>query len=142
MTPSEARSKLLQQHDRLRELVGHAGDLAARLLRGEFVLVKFSRALLELRNALRQHNQAEEALLEPLLRSGDAAASLRVNRMTEEHATEHAVMRAVLVGTGKDVAVRMADFAEDLLAHMAAEERTFLSPAVLRDDIINIDASE
>ena len=51
--------------------------------------------------------------------------------MLEEHVAEHAAFRELLVGTAEDVAARMDDLVDELDAHMAAEERTFLNAAVL-----------
>ena len=42
-----------------------------------------------------------------------------------------AAMRGALAGEDLDVAPRVADLVEELIAHMDAEERTFLHPAVL-----------
>lgn len=149
MNPSEARQKLLQQHVRLRELVSEAGGLAARLLvvareLGDVVagsvLLEFRQAIHGLQEAVAEHNACEEAVLEPVLRGADAWGPLRVERMFEEHKAEHAAFLNALSGDELDVAARFAELAEDLDAHMAAEERTFLSPAVLRDDIVNLDS--
>jgi iron-sulfur cluster repair protein YtfE (RIC family) len=133
MKPPEARDHLLRQHSRLRELLGRAEALGARVLAEEPVSEGFQQALAELQTALAEHNQAEEAMLEPLLARGDAWAPQRIARMLEEHAGEHAVLRDVLSGSELEIARRMADFAEHLSAHMDAEERTFLAPTVLRE---------
>jgi iron-sulfur cluster repair protein YtfE (RIC family) len=147
MTPSQTRDKLLQQHARLRELMSAAAKLAARLLAAGAVdaaatdeaLLEFRGAVQDLRAAVAEHNETEEAILAPVLRAADAWGPLRVDRMIEEHAAEHAAFRAALAGDELDVAERMGDLAEELDAHMAAEERTFLSAAVLRDDVLNLD---
>jgi iron-sulfur cluster repair protein YtfE (RIC family) len=133
MTPTEARTKLLEQHEGLRTLLAAAEISARRVLQGETVLAEFRRGLDALRSALAEHNRTEEALLEPMLSGADDWGPKRVARMTEEHLAEHAAVRAALAGPEVEVAQRMADLVEDLLAHMAAEERTFLSPGVLRD---------
>jgi hypothetical protein len=59
--------------------------------------------------------------------------------MFEEHAAEHASFREAMTGSALAIAARMAELAEDVDAHMAAEERTFLSPGVLRDDVVVTD---
>jgi len=142
MKRSEARTQLLRQHDWLREIMAAAVALGERLLVGEAVREELLRALTELRDALAEHNRDEEAMLENVLRDADAWGPLRVARMFEEHRAEHAAMRDALAGTEIEVAHRFADFSEQLEAHMAAEERTFLSPAVLKDDIIDTDPSD
>jgi iron-sulfur cluster repair protein YtfE (RIC family) len=140
MKPSEARAQLLAQHARIRALLEGAGTAARQVLAGAGG-VDFRRIADELRAALVEHNLAEEAVLEPILRAGDAWGPVRVSRMIEEHAGEHAAFREALDGTDGEVAARMADLAEEIEAHMLAEERTFLSPSVLRDDVINLESS-
>lgn len=131
-----ARSQLLQEHHRLRALANGARDTAARLLAGRADVADLRRALTELRVAFALHNTHEEALLEPILAEADAWGPLRVRSMIEGHVDEHAALRAALAGDELDAAPRMADLVEELFVHMDAEERTFLHPAVLRDDII------
>jgi len=136
MKPTDARELLLAQHAHLRILVGLVERLSARLLCGEPVAERFREAMHDLRRTFAQHNAAEAELLEPMLRPADAWGPLRVARMTEEHAAEHAVMARLLEGEDLEVARHIPDFAEELLAHMDAEERTVLSPAVLRDGVV------
>ena len=59
--------------------------------------------------------------------------------MLEEHAGEHVAFQAALTGTDHEVAAGMADLCEEVDAHMAAEERTFLSPGVLCGDVVGRD---
>ncbi len=141
MKPSEVRKQLLEQHTHLRELFAIAQGLAAKLLAGDMVAAELQAVLVDLRSAFAEHNTSEEKVLEPLLGSGDAWAPLRVKRMVEEHTAEHAAFRAALAGETIEVAARIAELAEDVDAHMLAEERTFLNPAVLRDDVINLEDS-
>jgi hypothetical protein len=56
--------------------------------------------------------------------------------MLEEHFAEHTAFWETLAGSAADVASRMDDLVDRLDAHMAAEERTFLSPLVLHEDVI------
>jgi ribosomal 50S subunit-associated protein YjgA (DUF615 family) len=142
MKPSEARTQLLRQHDWLREIMAAVVALGERLLQGEAITDDLLHALTELREALAEHNRDEQAMLENELRDADAWGPVRVARMLEEHRAEHEAMRELLAGTESEVAHRLADFSEQFEAHMAAEERTFLSSAVLRDDIINPDPSD
>jgi iron-sulfur cluster repair protein YtfE (RIC family) len=141
MTPNETRQHLLRQHGWLRELLNEARALAAQLVDGKPVEDPLAKIIDRLARTLAEHNAAEEAILEPILRDADAWGPVRVKRMFEEHTGEHAAFRAALVGDTPTVAARIADLAEELEAHMDAEERTFLSPAVLRDDVINLESS-
>jgi hypothetical protein len=62
--------------------------------------------------------------------------SLLVDRMLEEHVAEHAAFWEILSGTRGEIADPIDDLADEIDAHMLAEERTFLSPVTLRDDVI------
>jgi hypothetical protein len=79
----------------------------------------------------------ETAVIVDLLQGPAAWGSLLIDRMLEEHVAEHAAFWELLSGTQAEVAERIGELAEELDAHMAAEERTFLSPVTLRDDVIH-----
>ena len=98
--------------------------------------VALDEALAQLRDEVAAHNQAETAIIAELFHGPAAWGSLLVDRMLEEHVAEHAAFWALLCGTQDEVADRIIELAEELDAHMAAEERTFLSPVTLRDDVI------
>ena len=59
-----------------------------------------------------------------------------IDRMLEEHVGEHAAFWEALAGSPDGVALRIDDLVDELDAHMAAEERTFLSPLVLHPEAI------
>jgi iron-sulfur cluster repair protein YtfE (RIC family) len=83
-----------------------------------------------------EHNATETALVRPLLHRSPTWGAVLVDRMFEEHVAEHAAFWAMLAGSAADVAEHMDDLVDELDAHMATEERTFLSPGVLRQDVI------
>jgi hypothetical protein len=130
VTPEDARGLLLRQHRRLLELLAAAKSAAELRCAGQ--PQGFAATIAALRDAFLEHNDSERALLQPLLLAGDAYSPQRVQRMLEEHAGEHAALYLMFSGDELTIARMMADVAEELEAHMAAEERTFLSPAVLR----------
>jgi hypothetical protein len=78
----------------------------------------------------------ETAVIAELLQGPAAWSTQMVDRMLEEHVAEHAAFWELLSGTRDEVAERIGELAEELDAHMSAEERTFLSPLTLRDDVI------
>lgn len=120
------RDELLAQHRNIRELLEQAERLAA-----DAGARAFGDALLALRRALYEHNLAEEAALVPMLRDRDAYSPQRIGRMFEEHAAEHVALRALLEHPDAEVAAALPDLADELRAHLDAEERTFLHPKVL-----------
>jgi Hemerythrin HHE cation binding domain len=130
---AEVGELLLEQHAGLRARTARCLELSQRLLRGEAVAPQLATEIVRLREAFTDHNDTEEQMLEPFLAASDAWGPLRVDRMLEEHAAEHTAFFAALEGSTAEIAARFADFAEEIDAHMAAEERTFLSPRVLED---------
>jgi iron-sulfur cluster repair protein YtfE (RIC family) len=142
MNATEARTTLLAQHERLRRQLEVCTKLAKLYRTGQEVGCELDASLGVLREQLAQHNQTETAIIGNLLRGPAAWGSLLVDRMLEEHVAEHAVFWDLLSGTQAQVAGRIDDLAEEIDAHMAAEERTFLSPVTLRDDVIRVRTRE
>jgi len=136
MNATEARTTLLAQHDAIRHKLEACKALAKRHRAGQEVVGALDDALGQLRDELAQHNQTETAIIGQLLHGPAAWGSLLVDRMLEEHVAEHAAFWEILSGTHAEVAGRIDDLAEEIDAHMLAEERTFLSPVTLRDDVI------
>jgi iron-sulfur cluster repair protein YtfE (RIC family) len=136
MDPGAARKKLVAQHDRLRADMKRCGVLAMQLRAGESVQVELDAALAKLRSDFTEHNATETALVRPLLEDTPGWGSRLVDRMLEEHVAEHAAFWEMLAGSAVEVAGRMDELVEELDAHMAAEERTFLSPVVLDPHVI------
>jgi len=127
---------LLAQHENLRELLRDSLQLAEAMGEGTVAPERLASRLDELRGAFAEHNSLEASLLEPLISSGDAWAPARLARMIEEHGAEHLAFTAFFAQSLAGMAHGLVDFAEDVEAHMAAEERTFLSPSVLRDSLV------
>ena len=142
MNASETRSKLLAQHEQLRSHLEVCTRLAALFRSGSPVDVALDVALTRLRMDFTVHNETESAAVASLLHGPSAWGSLLVDRMLEEHHAEHAAFWGLLSGSLADVATRIDDLADELDAHMAAEERTFLAPITLRDDVIRVRTRE
>jgi hypothetical protein len=136
MNATEARTTLLAQHERIRELLQVCTSLAGRARDDQEVVRELDRALVELRDTFAQHNQDESAIIGELLRGPAAWGALLVDRMLEEHVAEHAAFWDILSRSSTEIVDRIGDLAEELDAHIAAEERTFLSPVTLREDVI------
>jgi iron-sulfur cluster repair protein YtfE (RIC family) len=136
MNAAQARTTLIAQHDRIRYLLESCTRLARLQRSGDAVTTELDVALARLRDEVAAHNQAETAIVADLLHGPAAWGSLLVDRMLEEHVAEHAAFWDLLCGAQSEVADRIEHLAEELDAHMAAEERTFLSPMTLRDEVI------
>jgi hypothetical protein len=139
MEPSKARKQLLAEHEELRSLLKRAEAIAGDILRGTGTPTSLHDVLQLCRNRFAAHNASEEELLGPILMHDFAWGQARIDRMFEEHRAEHAEMHAALTGPDLRVAPRIPELREMIEAHMAAEERTFLSRGVLRDDLVSVE---
>ena len=137
MDADQARTTLLTQHATIRSTLEICSGLAARFCNGESVAADLELAVHDLRRAIEVHNDTENALIRALLVRAERWGTQLIDRMVEEHQGEHAAMWALLTGAIDDVAPRIPELVEELDAHMAAEERTFLAPHVLRPDVID-----
>lgn len=135
VTPSPRRSSsalttLVAQHDALRAVMDRCEVLAGQLEShpgsdpGEL-----EREVKGLRLAFDTHNQFEEELLRPLILAHDAFATVRLDRMVEDHVSEHQMFRDRLASP---VVADLLDVIESLRAHLDAEERYLLTSPVLR----------
>lgn len=131
MTPAEARSLILTQHAGLRALLETAVRLARLHVAGAVIEDELEAVVAAIRVAFAEHNLFETRLLVPMLGGVDAWGPKRIERMLTEHLEEHRVIEAFLARPARDVVPDLADFVEEIDAHMLAEERTFLSPHAL-----------
>jgi hypothetical protein len=136
MTPETTRELLLAQHDRLRAQIATCTRLAKLFASGLVPASELDLALDVLRADFAVHNETETAAISRLLHGPAAWGALLIDRMLDEHVAEHAAFWELLSGSLSEVASRIDELAEQLDAHMAAEERTFLSPGTLREDVI------
>jgi len=135
-TPSRALAELKAQHDALRGMMDRCDELANELDSGRMGPTQLVREVARLRLAFDAHNQFEEQLLRPVLLDADWFGEVRVARMIEQHVEEHRSMRAQL---SSSVTSELREVIAHLRAHLAEEERHFLSKRVLRDDLITIE---
>lgn len=142
MNAESTRRLLLAQHDRLRERMETCVRIAKLYEHGEVWGADLDSALETLREELAVHNATETRVIGQLLHGPAAWGSLLIDRMLDEHIAEHAAFWELLSGTHAEIAARIEDLADELEAHMAAEERTFLAPITLRDDVIRVRTRE
>lgn len=136
MDAEAVRKALIAQHDQLRVHLNRCSTLARMLRCGEPVQFELDAALARLRLDFAEHNTAETTAVRQLLHDSPGWGALLIDRMLEEHVAEHAAFWELLVGSAAEIAQRMDALVDELDAHMAAEERTFLSPVVLREEVI------
>ncbi len=138
MTAEATRLALVAEHGRLRVRVESCARLARQFRDGLCPARDLDAALEILRGELEFHNHSETTQIRRLLQGPAAWGSLLIDRMLEEHGAEHVAFLQVMSGTTAEVAGRIDDLAEQLEAHWAAEERTFLAPVTLRDEVLRV----
>lgn len=137
MNAEHTRLLLLAQHDRLRDHLRTCTRLAQLYAAGDIQVARDLDLSLEvLRAEFAAHNESESAAVRHLLQGPAQWSALMIDRMLEEHVAEHAAFWDLLSGTRSEVVGKIDDLVEELDAHMAAEERTFLAPVTLREDVI------
>ncbi len=139
-TPSEIRARILEQHEQLRERLSALENEARGLQQGE-TGVDVRRHARELRALLIVHLDSEEALLIPELREADGFGPARVDSLEREHAEQKQQLEKLLleIETAEDLAhlvTPVLELIERVRLDMAEEEKTHLSSALLKDDII------
>lgn len=142
MKASEARLLLLKQHRDLEAQLDECERLARGTLHGAVPVAELQERLSTLAGALREHNVEEELHLRPLLQESDAWGPLRVERMIEEHVREHSELRDAFEELARaplgidERARRVIDAVCFLRSHIVEEESEFLTPELIRDDVI------
>lgn len=148
MTYEERRQTLHAQHQQLRATIAEVRQAALEVLGRETDDCSELRALVGgLRDEMERHLATEEALLEPILERIDAWGPVRLDLLRAEHAHQRAVLsllrsdRAAALPPPQ-LARRVLGLLDDIGADMDAEDRDLLDPRVLRDDLIQLDASD
>jgi iron-sulfur cluster repair protein YtfE (RIC family) len=131
-TPSQALDALAAQHADLRERIDRCEEIADQVDAGTGAVSDLLGEVAQLRAAFDEHNQFEEAVLEPLMLDADWLGAVRVSRMVEDHVEEHRAMRHGLAATPTG---ELRGVLASLRDHLVTEERNFLSRKVLRDDL-------
>lgn len=118
----------------IRAQLAECRGLAKEVRDGKRAAGDLETALVRLRDAFFDHNLSESSLIRPLLLGAARWGEQLLERMIEEHLAEHVAMWEVMGRPALVLAVQLDELAEELDAHMGAEERTFL--AVLDPTVI------
>jgi hypothetical protein len=140
MSLDEIRTMLLQQHAALRVKIEQARRGAELWAEGEWTRDEMQECLTELADELRAHNTCEERLLRDVIPTIDAWGGARAEVMTEVHLDEHRNLCAGLIGgtiseDARSGTTSILLLLDAMLEHMKHEERIFLAPDVLTDDV-------
>lgn len=146
MKPSEIRDELLHQHAQIRIMMHVTLTIAKEARVGAPGRGGLQGCIVRLADAMRLHNQHEEALLRDLIPTVDAWGHARAAIMTEEHTREHERLDAALLGVPctpiEFAATGMVALVDLIRQHMDREEAAFLGEDVLRDDVVVTNQSD
>jgi iron-sulfur cluster repair protein YtfE (RIC family) len=135
---SGARKEVLQQHADLRVLLRELCTVSAEGPGGAAVL----RARLDtVRAVLHCHVLFEDMFLAPILEKLDAWGPVRLQLMRADHDRQSELLRSLEpdpVQSSEDLARLARNFADLVLADMAAEERDVLDSAALCDELVDV----
>jgi hypothetical protein len=145
--PSSVRSEVLGQHEVVRDLLQQAIDEASSTLRrpqGGDDRTAVAHLAYEMRRRVRAHLAFEERLLIPVLSCADSWGPERARNLVEEHTRQREQLDDLLRGVeeGWDrarLASALGSLAAEFLRDMQEEERDYLHPDILRDDVIVVD---
>lgn len=143
-----ARKGILAQHVHLRDLLERARALADAALNGDRSAPDaVVSAIGDVRSAMEVHLTYEEAVLLPLFRNDLPLGPARADQLVDEHVRQRAMLAALHQEACRHpelptLAVKLAALTSWLLADMAEEERSVLTPDVVRDDAVVIDQSD
>lgn len=148
MTHEECRQTLQAQHQQLRGVIAEVRGAALEVLRTDpDECAALRMRISALRDDLERHLETEEALLGPVLERIDAWGPVRLDLLRAEHAHQRAVLGVLRSDRAAALpplvlSRRVLGLLDDIIADMEAEDRDLLDPRVLRDDIIQLDASD
>lgn len=142
---AKIRRIVLVEHEGLRIGLRAVTALLERYTAGEPSALELAhQEFQKLLDGFIRHIEHEERILRPVLEGIDAWGKARVASMDEEHAAQRREVQRLAGLDAKQDPSRWAqsvrDFERALLADMADEERTCLSPDVLRDDVVAVQA--
>lgn len=123
---SRALEALVREHEMLRAMIDGCEQLADSVDRGRGDVGALVREVANLRERFEAHNQLEEHVLRPILRTLDASGDVRIEYMVADHIGEHRALCHRLDGPTAELRAVLYE----LRAHLAGEERWFLSARV------------
>jgi hypothetical protein len=141
---SQVRMEVLSQHEGLRDLLGAALAATSAPEKGRENLLEIAHLAHEIRRRFRAHLTFEERVLVPILSGVDGWGPPRVRDLVSEHTHQRleidAVIQAIEGGMeSAQIANALRSLAADLVRDMDEEERDYLGPELLRDDILFTD---
>ncbi|MCA9519004.1 MAG: hemerythrin domain-containing protein [Myxococcales bacterium] len=148
MRPSELRTRMLAEHDDLKQrIVSIRGALTTR--GGELALSAELKARIERFSvALTAHMAHEEAYLAPALRQSTNWRDQNLNDLRAHHDAQREKLRVLMLAlrdpeVPAEVIIHdVSMLLEEVEADVAEEDAQVLTTRMLRDDVVSIDASD
>lgn len=139
MKPSEMRVELMGEHADLRAKIEETRGAAGRCQSGEDAREQLRGCLARLADAVRMHNQHEEEVMRAVVPWLDGWGPTRAALMLDAHVREHEDVYRSLMASSENCEAYVAAAAalkliDQMLVHMAHEEKVFLDENVLNDD--------
>lgn len=143
MEPSQVRTRILQDHEALRQQLSALEHAVAALLDDKRMVHRVAELAHQLLHELAEHTALEDSLLVPALTEIDAWGPVRADQLLEHHRAQRAQIRELtelfkLELNPGDVAHVTTSFVRELRLDMEHEERDLLSADLLRDDVIAV----
>jgi iron-sulfur cluster repair protein YtfE (RIC family) len=146
MKPSEVRTRVLRDHEQLREDLDRLESLVRELAAGRAMPDAVRAESVALVARLYSHMRWEESYLLPALREADAWGAERAERLERDHREQRELLdflNARLHAEAQPAALLARDV-QHLIAllrdDMREEEAELLDERVLRDDVVAVDA--
>lgn len=140
-----AMQNIHAQHDRIRGLLDRARAVAEKALDGHAPSPDaVASAIGDIHTTITIHLAFEEDVVLPILNDDLPLGPERAKRLVDEHARQRAILgtlhREACAGPElPTLAAKLAFLTSWLLTDMEEEERTFVTPDVIRDDAISVD---
>lgn len=138
MTPSEVRKTIQQEHLDLRDKLSHLEKLIAKKEHSQI-----EKTFKDFSEKFVKHIENEERILIPALRNTTGWGDVRGDMMKNEHISQRERLKNLTSTIAQQnfnkYSPELEDFIRAIYADIDKEEKDFLNPNVLKDDVITVD---
>lgn len=144
LSPSDVRSRVLAEHEMLRERLVELQSLAREVTIEETLVGELRQCLRKLLMEFSMHLESEEEILMPVIETMDAWGHQRASRMRDEHAMQRALLARMFERVSSpqppiELAIEADALALRVFRDMLEEEQELLAEDFLRNDVVAID---
>lgn len=145
LAPSEVRTRIRAEHERLRRLLIDLDALADAVIQGNSGLGgRLRDKATEIYETLCAHIDLEDRILAPALRETPGFGEIREQRLLEHHAEQRKAFETAIAElrvappSPRALARQIRALVTELRLDMAHEDQDLLNPELLKDDPINV----